>query len=115
MNAFLKTLVGEEFSAKDFRTWHATVLAAVGVAVAEPVRGAAARRRVVSETIEEVAAALGNTPAVCRASYVDPRVFDRYRAGATIDPQLTGPGRLSLGGRQAVEQAVVDLLAGQPG
>jgi DNA topoisomerase IB len=112
VNAFLKTLVGEEFSAKDFRTWHATVLAAVGVAVAEPVRGTAARRRVVSETIEEVAAALGNTPAVCRASYIDPRVFDRYRARATIDPQLIGPGQLSLGRRQALEQAVADLLAG---
>ena len=113
VNAFLKGLVGEEFSAKDFRTWHATVLAAVGVAVAEPVQGAAARRRVVTETIEEVAAALGNTPAVCRASYVDPRVFDRYRAGATIDPHLTGPGTLSLGRRQALEEAVADLLAGQ--
>ena len=111
VNSFLKTLVGEEFSAKDFRTWHATVLAAIGVAIAEPVHGAAARRRVVSETIEEVAAALGNTPAVCRASYVDPRVFDRYTAGATIDPHLIGPGRLSLGRRQALEQAVVGLLA----
>ncbi len=115
VNAFLKTLVGEEFSAKDFRTWHATVLAAVGVAVAEPVHGAAARRRVVSKTIEEVAAALGNTPAVCRASYVDPRVFDRYRAGATIDLHLAGPRQLSLARRQAVEQAVADLLAGEPG
>lgn len=107
--------MGEEFSAKDFRTWHATVLAAVGVAVAEPAHGAAARRRAVSETIEEVAAALGNTPAVCRASYVEPRVFDRDRAGAIIDPRLTGPGHLSLRRRQALERAVADLLAGQSG
>ena len=110
VNAFLKGLVGDEFSAKYFRTWHATVLAAVSVAVAEPVHGAAARRRVVSETIEEVAAALGNTPAVCRASYIDPRVFDRYRAGATIDPRLPGRRPLSLGRRQALEAAVADLL-----
>ena len=110
VNAFLKGLVGEEFSAKDFRTWHATVLAAVGVAAAGPVSAAAARRRVVSETIEEVAAALGNTPAVCRASYVDPRVFDRYRAGSTIDPRLAGRAAL-LTRRQAVEKAVADLLA----
>jgi DNA topoisomerase IB len=110
VNAFLKDLVGDEFSAKDFRTWHATVLAALGVAAAGPVRGAAARRRVVAETIEEVAAALGNTPAVCRASYVDPRVFDRYRAGSTIDPRLTGPAPLSLARLQAVEEAVAGLL-----
>ena len=95
VNAFLKDLVGEEFSAKNFRTWHATVLAALGVAAAEPVSGDGARRRVVSETIEEVAAALGNTPAVCRASYIDPRVFDRYRAGSTIDPRLTGGAALA--------------------
>ena len=113
VNAFLKDLVGEEFSAKNFRTWHATVLAAVGVAAAGAVRGTAARRRVVSGTIEDVAAALGNTPAVCRASYVDPRVFDCYRAGKTIDSRLSGPEPLSLRRRQALEKAVVRLLGTQ--
>ena len=113
VNAFLKGLVGEEFSAKNFRTWHATVLAAVGVATAGPVRGTAARRRVVSGTIADVAAALGNTPAVCRASYVDPRVFDCYRSGKTIDSRLSGPEPLSLRRRQALETAVVRLLGSQ--
>ncbi len=114
VNTFLKGLVGEEFSAKDFRTWHATVLAAVGVAAAGPVSGVASRRRVVTETIGEVAAALGNTPAVCRTSYIDPRVFDRYRAGSTIDPRLAGPGPLSLARRKTVEKAVARLLTEEP-
>jgi DNA topoisomerase IB len=113
VNAFLKDLVGAEFSAKNFRTWHATVLAAVGVAAAGPVRETAARRRVVLGTIEEVAAALGNTPAVCRASYVDPRVFDCYRAGKSIDSHLSGPEPLPLRRRQALESAVVRLLSAQ--
>jgi DNA topoisomerase-1 len=113
VNAFLKGLVGEEFSAKNFRTWHATVLAAVGVAAAGPARETAARRRVVLGTIKEVAAALGNTPAVCRASYVDPRVFDCYRAGKSIDSRLSGPEPLPLRRRQAVESAVVRLLSAQ--
>ena len=74
------------FTAKDFRTWNATVLAAVALAGAR--RGAgeprAAREREVRAAITTVAAYLGNTPAVCRASYVDPRVIDRYHAGVTI-------------------------------
>lgn len=111
VNAFLKDLVGDEFSAKNFRTWHATVLAAFGVAAAGPVHEAAARRRVVSNTVEQVAAALGNTPTVCRASYVDPRVFDCYRADSTIDPRLIGPEPLSLRRLQTIEAAVADLLA----
>ena len=114
VNAFLKQLVGDEFSAKDFRTWHATVLAAVSVATAEPPRSVTARRRVVSTAIRDVAAALGNTPAVCRASYVDPRVFDRFRAGHTIDPSLVGRAT-SDASRELVEAAVRDLLDGQPG
>jgi DNA topoisomerase IB len=116
VNGFLKELVGDGFSAKDFRTWHATVLAACGLAAARPAPSATARRRIVTATIEDVAAALGNTPAVCRASYVDPRVFDRYRAGETIDSSLVNGRRaLSPARQQAVENAVLDLLGGQPG
>jgi DNA topoisomerase IB len=111
VNGFLKELVGDEFSAKDFRTWHATVLAAWGLAAAGPVRSATARRRVVAETIEEVAVALGNTPAVCRTSYIDPRVFDLYRAGDTIDSSLLAGRRPPSAVRQqAAEKAVLHLL-----
>ena len=74
VNAYLKRQSGGSFTAKDFRTWNATVLAAVALAGAEVQRsGRAAREREVKRAIATVAAYLGNTPAVCRASYVDPR------------------------------------------
>jgi len=91
INAYLKEATGGDFSAKDFRTWSGTVLAAVALAVA--VAGMAstsksARTRAKSRTVKEVARYLGNTPAVCRASYIDPRVFDRFDGGLTIGGAL---------------------------
>src|SRR5947209_2231224 len=90
INAYVKQVAGGDFSAKDFRTWNATVIAAVGLAVSGPqARGSkTARRRAVTRTIKEVAHYLGNTPAVARASYVDPRIFDRFDAGYTIGGAL---------------------------
>ncbi len=81
VNDYVKEASGGDFSAKDFRTWHATVLAAVGLSVSSQQARAskAARKRAVKRAIEEVARYLGNTPTVARASYIDPRVFDRYR------------------------------------
>ena len=91
INDFVKELTGAGFSAKDFRTWHATVLAAVALAVSEAATSKTGRKRAVTRAIAEVAHYLGNTPAVCRASYIDPRVFDRYRrAGVTIAPAIEG-------------------------
>lgn len=118
VNAFVKELVGSDFSAKDFRTWHATVLAAVAVAASDEPGTAAGRKRAVTHAVEDVSDALGNTPAVSRASYIDPRVFDRFRAGATIAGTLEQaawqPGRPLTATRQAkVEAAVLDLL-GEP-
>jgi DNA topoisomerase IB len=118
VNAYVKEHSGGEFTAKDFRTWNATVLAAV--ALADERAGVAAsktaRRRAVSAAIKTVAAYLGNTPAVCRASYVDPRVVDRYEAGATIAPSLRelpdgGTDLADTSIRARVEAAVLDLLA----
>ena len=66
-----------------------------------------------SRTVKEVAYYLGNTPAVCRASYIDPRVFDRYRDGITIGGALDQLGDVDLGEpatRGAIEEAVLDLL-----
>jgi DNA topoisomerase-1 len=89
VNTYLKQQSGGTFTAKDFRTWNATVLAAVALAtVDERQRSRTARERTVREAIKTVAAYLGNTPAVCRASYVDPRVIDRYHAGVTISATL---------------------------
>ena len=95
INAWLKEATGEDVSAKDFRTWGATVLAAVALAVvrARRPRPRPARKRAITRAVKEVAHYLGNTPAVARASYIDPRVFDRYRDGETIDYRARGRRR----------------------
>jgi DNA topoisomerase IB len=113
INAYLKDLAHEEISAKDFRTWHATVLtAALLASEQEGLASVTSRTRVVSAVIREVADALGNTPAVCRASYVDPRVIDRFLNGETIDLPR-GRDLSDDGVRAAVETGVLDLL--EPG
>ena len=117
INAYVKEVAGQEFSAKDFRTWSATVLAAVALSVSGVAAGGSqtGRKRAKTRAIKETAGYLGNTPAVCRASYIDPRVFDRFDGGLTIGgvlPELaedTGAWP-SVQGR--VEEAVLDLLAG---
>jgi len=112
INAYIKDLVGADHSAKDFRTWHATVLAAVDLAAADvQVDGNAAKKRAVAATVRRVAEHLGNTPAVCRTSYIDPRVIDRFNEGRTIAPALRrrdtpDPDRA----RELVEHAVLELL-----
>jgi DNA topoisomerase-1 len=89
INAWLKEATGKDVSAKDFRTWGATVLAAVALSVSEDAPDTAAgRRRAVKRAIDEVAHYLGNTPAIARASYIDPRVLDRYQDGEVIEPRL---------------------------
>jgi DNA topoisomerase I len=112
INEYLKGATGLDVSAKDFRTWGATVIAAVALAVTYPgVTSATARKRAIMRAVKEVAYYLGNTPAVARASYIDPRVFDRYRDGITIRPAL---GEIGQDGVTAIqgpaEKAVLDLL-----
>ena len=116
INAYLKEATGGDFSAKDFRTWNATLLAAVALAVAGEVAATpTGRKRAVNRAIKEVAGYLGNTPAVCRASYIDPRVFDAYQSGLVIAPALAQvtesmvPGELIIH-QPVVESAVLDLL-----
>jgi len=111
VNAYLKEVAGEAFTAKDFRTWHGTVYAAAALAAGGDVPAAqSARRRRISAAIKEVAAELGNTPAVARASYVDPRLLDRYEEGVTIRPALVRANALDPSLRDAVEAAVLELL-----
>jgi DNA topoisomerase IB len=114
VNAYVKELAGDGFSAKDFRTWHGTVFAAMALAAGGEVPAAqAARRRRISAAVKEVAAELGNTAAVARASYIDPRLLDRYEEGVTITARLAEPVEGDLADpafRDAVEAAVLDLL-----
>ena len=119
INDYLREVSGGECTAKDFRTWHATVLAAVGLAVSEGADTEAARRRAIARVCQEVASYLGNTPAVARASYIDPRVISLYEEGRTIAASLTGLGKESAFGDLATaghaERAVLRLLAGARG
>lgn len=118
INAFLRELTGGDpaavYTAKDFRTWSATVLAAVGLAVSTHADSPTARSRAVTRVVKEVADKMGNTPAVCRSSYIDPRVVDLYTDGITIAPALeqlgedVGYGEPATQG--AVEAAVLRLL-----
>ncbi|UNO43814.1 DNA topoisomerase IB [Streptomyces sp. MST-110588] len=115
LNETLRELAGLDITAKDFRTWHATVLAAVGLAVSAPAAEApTARKRAVSRVVREVSGYLGNTPAVCRASYINPRLFELFEAGRTIAPDLEHlgeGGRFGLPATQGpVEEAVRRLL-----
>jgi DNA topoisomerase-1 len=115
INAWLKEATGEDVSAKDFRTWGATVLAALGLAVSPVPESPSARKRAMARVVREVAHYLGNTPAVARASYIDPRTFDRYVDGITIAgtlPELAveGDGTAIQGD---VEAAVLELLTGE--
>ena len=121
INEYVRDAAGGEFTTKDFRTWHGTVLAAVFLATGDKdVTGATSRKRIVSASIREVAGYLGNTPAVARASYVDPRVVDRFLDGVTIAAALE---RLPVDEadeptdaifREGVEAAVLDLLQEEP-
>jgi DNA topoisomerase I len=119
VNDFVKELSGGEYTAKDFRTWAGTVLAAVALGVAAgQARSRTARQRAITRAYQEVAHYLGNTPAVCRKSYVDPRVVDRYRAGVTIAEALgragddSDPARCAIHG--TIETAVLELLEDAP-
>jgi DNA topoisomerase IB len=113
INFYIKSVVGGEVSAKDFRTWHGTVIAEVVLAGANgSATTEAKRKRAVSAAMRAVSEYLGNTPAVARASYVDPRVIDLFHDGYTISPALAATDSdLSDGTTHGkIERAVLDLL-----
>lgn len=115
VNGYIKNAAGDAFSAKDFRTWSATVLAAVSLGAMPLPDSKTARRRRINDAVQGVAAFLGNTPAVCRRSYIDPRVFDRYRGGATIAGALRRAGSLDEtfkpSAQRRIERAVMRLIS----
>lgn len=111
INEYIHEKIGDRFTAKNFRTWHGTVLAAVELAGEEPPRSEAAAKRAIKRAVDRVSDALGNTPAVCRASYIDPRVLDRYRDGVTIKPPGSANGRMTAKQRLKIEREVVALVS----
>ncbi|UFN46538.1 DNA topoisomerase IB [Nocardioides okcheonensis] len=109
VNDYIRTCFGIEATAKDFRTWHATVIAAAALAGSdEPGATKASRKRAVASAMKEVSEFLGNTPTLARTSYVDPRVVEAYEHGRTITVRTTYD---SADARQAaLERAVLKLL-----
>jgi DNA topoisomerase I len=110
VNDYIQEQIGPDCSAKDFRTWHGTVLAALALSGESKPSSDASAARTISAAVKEVAEALGNTPAVCRRSYVDPRVLDRFRDGETIDVPTPRNGAIGIRGRSRIERAVLRLL-----
>jgi DNA topoisomerase-1 len=114
VNAYVRALAGEDFTAKDFRTWAGTVLAAKALARSAAFTSAAQAKRTILAAVDEVAKCLGNTRAVCRKSYIHPAIFDAYMDGAiaATSRSLHLAARRDVKSRAltAAEAAVVALL-----
>jgi len=107
INEHLREVTGGDYTAKDFRTWNATVFTAVGLAVSvEAAASPTARKKAVTRVVKEVASYLGNTPAVCRASYIDPRIIDLYENGVTVADELPDLGLDTVFGQPATQGAL---------
>jgi DNA topoisomerase I len=113
VNAYLKEITGQDITAKDFRTWAGTVLAALALKEVESFDTAAQAKRNLRAAIERVAARLGNTPTICRKCYVHPEVLNSYLDGSLvleIKSQVESELRDKITGLQPEEAAVLALL-----
>jgi DNA topoisomerase I len=120
VNDYIKASMGEAFSAKDFRTWAGTVFCACVLArgEADPGKSKTGRKKKIVQAIRETADSLGNTPAVCRSSYISPRVLEKFKEGEAIEPPTASP-RMLVARRvpplAPAEKAVLELLEdGEP-
>jgi DNA topoisomerase-1 len=102
VNEYLREITGEEFTAKDFRTWAGTVLAAITLTAAGAFETKKQAKANIKTAIETVAKILGNTPAICRKCYIHPFVLETYLSGNPIDG-------LKQRTREALEKEVLDL------
>src|SRR5690606_15944146 len=112
VNSYIREITGVDATAKDFRTWHATVMAAAVLGDAGPAETDRHRREALTRTWAVASDLRGNTPTQARSSYVDPRVVDAYDEGRTVPQRLA---REQLEGEQRsrdLELAVLKLLAG---
>ena len=111
VNDYVRESTGLESTAKDFRTWHATVLAAAALAeTPEPGATKASQKRAIAGAMKEVSSFLGNTPTLARTSYVDPRVVDAYQRGKTIDKATRRTYETTDERQAALERATLKLL-----
>lgn len=113
VNAYLRDVTGEDFTAKDFRTWAGTVLAAMALKAQEPFENKSQAKKNVKAAISAVAQVLGNTPAICRKCYVHPAVLETYLEGALIEGLKTRTKDTleeSLGDLHSEEKAVLEFL-----
>jgi DNA topoisomerase I len=109
VNQYLRETIGEQFSAKDFRTWAATAWCALLLAAEEPPASPTAAKRTIAAAIREVAERLGHTPAVCRGSYIHPLVIEAFTAGELR--RVKTPGR----DQRAAERCLLALLSSRRG
>ncbi len=112
VNAYLREISGDDFTAKDFRTWAGTVAAAMALEEFSEIDDEAGRKRAIVQAVEAVAKLLGNTPTVCRACYVHPDVLDAYLDGSFVEAlaeRARGVGR-GVHALRPEEAAVLGLL-----
>jgi DNA topoisomerase-1 len=110
VNQYLQEITQTEITAKDFRTWHGTVLATTYLANSDACETLAERKRVVVASVKETAAALGNTVAVCRKCYIHPRVLELFLSGELSLPRRVGGLRRRYTGLYVDELRLVSLL-----
>ena len=110
VNAYLREITCADITAKDFRTWAGTMLMARYLTLSEPFASMNQAKRVVSAAVKKVAAALGNTAAVCRKSYIHPAISDAYFSGAFAPEAMETSGASHAAGLHAEEIAVLALL-----
>jgi DNA topoisomerase I len=113
VNAYLHEITGRDVTAKDFRTWAGTVLAALALQASGPVDSQALAKRKIKAAIEQVAEKLGNTVTICRKCYVHPAVVDSYLAGDLVEEmqrRIDAAARREVPGLAPEESAVLSLL-----
>ncbi len=112
INEYIKEVMGERFSAKDFRTWAGTLIAACALArlSEEAVEGRTDRKKMIVAAVKETAAHLGNTPAVCKASYIWPPVLQSFEKGTVLGAYYRTIDELVEGRGHGAERALLDLL-----
>jgi len=111
VNDYLREITGEDFTAKDFRTWGGTVLAGMALSLQEKFETKKQAKANIKEAISAVAQLLGNTPAVCRKCYVHPTIIETYLKGSRIAETAEAVGELKNVDRNAVEAAILKLLS----